>query len=233
MKKAKLLVGCPVYRRDWILPLWFQHVEVAAVVAGVDIQYVFVADPDDSETLAEILSAHHPVHWVCQPELIPHDGRRVWNHDRFKWMVDLRNILLRAVRDIKPDLFLSLDSDILLNPLSIKSMMEGLDRFDAVGGKLYMTGGTTCPSWATFSRSAGLSRQDAEGFFPVEVIMACKLMTPMAFNVDYVFHEHGEDVGWSLAASMAGCRLGWDGRVANKHVMERGQEAKIDPRVGY
>ena len=40
----KLLVGCPVVNRSWILPLWYKH--VLAAVANVDdceLELLFVA----------------------------------------------------------------------------------------------------------------------------------------------------------------------------------------------
>ena len=36
----RLLVGCPVRDRNWILQSWFDHVLVAGDLAGVDLEFV-------------------------------------------------------------------------------------------------------------------------------------------------------------------------------------------------
>lgn len=234
-----LLVGCPVYKRDWILPHWLINVEAAAKRMGLVPSYVFVGDPNDKgvidviETCKELYCENRTVRFVWYAESEDRDDRRVWNALRYHHMVELRNTLLRMVRSMAPTHFLSLDSDILLHPQSLLDMFESIDRFDAVGGKAYLSTGRVCPTWANVSPLGGLIRKDAEGVFPVQAIMAIKLMTPKAYNVDYRFHEQGEDIGWALACREAGVRLGWDGRTTNKHVMHPEKLFEVDKRCGY
>lgn len=225
------LVGCPVSQRAWILPRWHEHVEAAAAAAGVEAQYLFVADPCDEDTVAIIEGMGASVVWVADGR--PDDTRH-WNNDRYRHLADLRNRLLEAVRAIDPDLFLSLDSDVLLHPEALPNMIESLARFDVVGGATYMTStGTACPSWGSISRGGGLIRGDACGVFPVEVVMAIKLLTPRAFDVRYACHSHGEDLAFSINCREAGLRLGVDARVASKHVMSPAQLERIDVRCGF
>jgi hypothetical protein len=229
---VNLIVGCPVSCREWILPTWFAHVERAAELAGLQPTFTFVCHPDDRSW--SCLLEHAPTAtMVTAPFRRGRDERR-WNPERYLQMVDLRNQLLETVRAQQPDLFLSLDSDILLHPDQLKLMVECLDRFDAVGGRCYMTSsGTRFPSWGRLTRHGNLQRTDAEGTFPVDVIMACKLMTPPAYAIDYVLDIQGEDIGWSRAATQAGVRLGWDGRVIAKHVLAPHLLTPLDPRVGF
>jgi hypothetical protein len=63
--------------------------------------------------------------------------------------------------------------------------------------------------------------------------LAIKLMSPRAYNIDYRFHHQGEDIGWSVAATEKGLKLGWDGRICSKHVMAADQLQLVDPRCGY
>lgn len=230
----EFVVGCPVYKRDWIIPRWFSHVEVAAARAGVEPVYAFVMDERDQATI-DAISDQHGVGYalnVLEPE--EHDDKRVWNMKRFEWMTTLRNELLGVVRIIEPALFLSLDSDILLHPDAIKNMMETIETCDAVGGKAYMTEhGTRCPSWAKIKPNGSLHRENCDGVMDVEVLMAVKMMRPSAYTVDYVAHAQGEDIGWSLACREKGLKFRWDGRVANKHVMSREALHKVDERVGF
>jgi hypothetical protein len=227
-----LLIGCPVAHRAWILPQWFDHVENACAVAGVMPEYVFVLDPNDESW--PIVRARSGGAMIVPAANRKGDDRRIWNQDRYEEMAELRNALLRAVRTAQPDAFLSLDSDILLHPAHLASMIDGLDRFDAVGGKCFMTPtGTMCPSWGQFGREGQILRTDAWGLFPVEIIMAIKLMSPKAYGIDYEMDLQGEDIGWSRACARRGVRLGWDGRVSSKHIREPEMLNVVDPRVGY
>lgn len=227
-----LIVGCPVSHREWILQPWFDHVARAVEIAGVEATFLFVCHPDDPSR--DCITAWAPFSTTILDAPF-HRGvdQRRWNPERYGQMVELRNQLLRGVRERRPDLFLSLDSDILLHPDQLKFMVECLDRFDAVGGRCYMTpSGTRFPSWGRLNRGM-LQRHDAEGTFSVDVIMACKLMTPFAYGVDYAVDLQGEDIGWSRNATAAGVRLGWDGRVIAKHVLAPHLLTPRDPRVGF
>ena len=226
-------MGCPIAHRAWILPRWFDHVEAACSLAGLEPTYVFVADSDDPCVTIARKRARRLV-MVHSPSPTKGDDTRRWDPERYAEMVRLRNLLLQAVRLGEPDVFLSLDSDILLHPWALDSMLESLERFDAVGGKCFMTKtATNVPSWARLGREGQLQRMDADGVFDVDVIMAVKLMSPVAYLVDYVTDVQGEDTGWSKACRAAGVKLGWDGRVTSKHVMEPWMLDRVDERVGF
>jgi hypothetical protein len=228
-----ILVGCPVYKRGWVLPRWFEHVDKACAVAGVEPEFAFVVDPRDDETM-DAITEYPGVGYVWgREEDEPHPDERKWNTARWHWMVELRNDLLAIARAVQPDFFLSVDSDILLHPDALKNMLETAEQADAVGGKVYMTPlGRQFPSYATL-KTGGLKREESSDVFRTEIIMALKLMKPAAYNVDYAFHEQGEDIGWSLACKEAGLVLKWDGRVASKHVMSPELLDVVDQRVGF
>ena len=199
----------------------------------MEFTYVFVADPQDTFTLSAIENL--PVDTVID---FVSDGRqaddRDWGHERYRHMVGLRNRLLQTVRLLEPSWFLSLDSDILLHPRALANMLESTDRFDVVGGKTYMTpGGIACPSWGFFARNGGIRRVDSVGVFAVEIVMAIKLLTPAAYGIDYEYHSHGEDLGFSKNCMAARLRLGVDARVANKHCMSKERLDEEDPRCGF
>jgi hypothetical protein len=221
-----------VAHRDWALPRWFDHIEEACDRAGVDPEFVFVCDQNDPS-------------WACVEMLAPNatlipclttrsgDVRR-WNQQRYVQMASLRNELLASVQSSAPDAFLSLDSDILVHPDLVKLLLDDLDRFDAVGGRCYMTStGLRFPSYGMLGRSGGLRRVDASGVFPVDVIMAIKLMGPAAYQVHYTADAQGEDIGWSKACTGHGLKLGWDGRVISKHVLGPHLLDQHDHRVGF
>lgn len=237
-KPIDILIGCPVHEREWIMDDWFWRVNAACKVAGLHPGYIFVMDPTEEplytmiQNQAKLMSTQLHI-GVVQEQ--PRDDKRDWNERRYDRMVELRNILLEGVRANNPPLFLSLDSDILLHEEAIKSMVDNLEDFDAIGGKTYMTHtGTTCLSYGIMKPNTRMMRRaDAIGSFKVDVIMAIKLMTPAAYNIDYRFDSQGEDIGFSRACQEAGLKLKWDGTYANKHVMRRADLGRIDPRCGF
>lgn len=255
----RIMVGCPVLHREWILPAWFDHVEAAFKrleeryptpvpfvlmeyadrLVGESIEprwshdYLFLGDTIRDETFGVAMEecAKRGIK-VClehADDARPLDLRQ-WDDKRYRRMVELRNQLLGVVRREAPDLFLSLDSDILLHPDALADMIEQIEEGQrlpalgkiAVGGKVYLSQyGVQCPSWANLGREGSITRSDTSGTFRVDVIMAVKLMTPAAYEVDYRFDLQGEDIGWSKAAREAGVRFVWTGRSASKHIFSR------------
>lgn len=230
-----ILVGCPVYDRNWILPTWFEHVQGA--LEGQDFEYVFALDYGDVNTLA-LIDAHaamdnrrYHLTYSFTPGM---SGERNWhNPARLQYMTDLRNELLSAVRKQDPEYFLSLDSDILITKESFDGVLAAMDTYDAVAGKTFLGKGSRVTNAASYSRSTGLKRSPAEYLTHVDVIMAYKLMNRRAYGIDYKYNHLGEDIGWSMSCRAEGLKLGFDGSVAVKHVMDQDDLDKIDKRVGY
>jgi cellulose synthase/poly-beta-1,6-N-acetylglucosamine synthase-like glycosyltransferase len=235
--RQRLVIGCPVAHREWIIERWLEHVVNAVRKVDVEFALLFVGDSTDPtfdvvDTFCKEYRVPAYLHTIDEPRTV---DERQWNAQRYHRMVELRNTLLGRVREMAPDYFLSLDSDILLHPDSISTLFESVDMYDAVGGKVYMTTlGTHCPSYGRFKRDgSGLLRRNASAVFRVDVIMAIKLMSQAAYNVDYKFDSRGEDIGWSINCREAGLKLGWDGRVVNKHVMRPDLLDTVDNRVGF
>lgn len=231
---AVVAIGCPVAHRAWVLDAWFDHIEEACDNALVEPRYVFVGDPLDPSF--RVIERRAGAFDLAEVPNRKGDDTRRWDQPRYLEMVGLRNRLLGAVREFEPAFFLSIDSDILLHPDALNMLLEDMEKddYDAIGSRCYMTPtGRSCPSWARVSSQGSLQRYDSTGYFPVQVIMALKLMRPSAYAVDYELHVQGEDTGWSLACQRAGLRLGWDGRFGSKHVMQPYLLRRLDPRVGF
>lgn len=223
-------MGCPVASREWILPLWFEHVEEAFRQADLTPAYTFVLDMADEPTYACIQAHVDMLERFCffrhvhEPDL-ERLKLREWNEDRYHRMVFLRNKLLEGVRRYRPPYFLSLDSDILLHPQALVGMLEVMNdpvrKAGVVGSKAFLGMGDWLPTYAQHDGLGGLRRQDVDYVTPAQILMAVKLMTPAAYNVDYAWSHQGEDIGWSDACRAAGLNLWFDGRYKSNHVMER------------
>lgn len=244
---TSVLVGCPVRQRAWIMPRWFDHVEAAAAHAGVTPSYVFVVDPDD-ETVPILRERVEPRSIIFSVETTPYVERQWHDEARLRHMVELRNLLLTGVREDAPDVFFSVDSDVLLSREAIADLLESTARFPAVGGGTFMSRlpvhpnrhgvpgwGERRPSCGWIVGRDGFRRQYMEhrGVVPVGVIMAVKAMMPPAYAIDYRFSRQGEDIGWSVAAGQAGVMLGWDNRHPSKHVMSPDDLDRVDERCGF
>jgi hypothetical protein len=224
---SNLIVGCPISSREWIIERWRDHVDK---YISVDKTFLFVSGPNDptldivkSWNDAEIVLVNDPLR----------DDERSWTKPRYHVMVELRNTLLKRVRELQPAYFFSLDSDILLHPHGYSDAMKFFedDKVWAVGLKAYMHPTSIVYTSAMNHTRYGWKRGTRTG--SVEVIMAAKIMDPRAYSIDYEFSPMGEDIGWSEAVRRAGGVLMWDGRHASKHVMNRDMLDAIDERVSY
>ena len=243
----RVVIGAPVRRREWVAEAYVDHIAWATVEAGIhdqDVKLVFVSHPDDPtnsalEKSAELYGLSTEFVSDIEP---PTALERSWEPARLHTMVRVRNLLLEAVRDLRPQIFLSLDSDILLNPKALRCMLRLLetagnrhDRPAASSHCVYLDQRSTkFPNFAMLNGRGSMRREVVEGdLMGVHVIMAAKLMTPRAYAVDYEYDRRGEDIGWSLAVRQQGMHLAWTGKVTSKHCMERDDLHKLDPRCGY
>jgi hypothetical protein len=231
-----VLVGCPTANREWIIAQWLDHIVRAASVANVGIEVVLVGPPHDRTSLtardrADALDV--PLHWFDSCEQVGDHARdmadlggdeHLWPDQRLKKLVCLRNRLLELVRSKRPELFLSIDSDVLLHERALVQMMDLLSdmRYAAVGSKVQLSPfSLDAPSYACLTEDGRLHRSNLSTVLEVDAIMAVKLMRRCAYDVDYVFDPRGEDIGWSVMCKRRGLTLAWDGRVTSEHVMLR------------
>lgn len=231
----RLLIGAPVCRREWIIDRWLEYATASADAAGVDYSFVLLGSIDDPTFKVVDDLAHYDVARIYVDEERDHDIRD-WNEIRFRRMVELRNTLLGYVRVDSPDLFLSVDTDVLLHPDAIGNLIETQAERDwaAVGGYCYLSEGIHCPSYANFPAAYVLHRPDLyREQQRCDILMAIILMTEKAWSIDYQYSVHGEDIGHGVAMRNAQLSVGVDARVINKHVMTPTELGLIDPRCGY
>jgi hypothetical protein len=236
-----LIVGCPIAHRSWIAKQWVNAAVRAAEEAALSISFVIVCPSWDRESSTAVRASaakfRVPVYVRYTNEgTVPKE--RIWGFERYERLAACRNVLLKEVRLLNPDLFLSLDSDILIGPFVISRLIKHLRQhngpFDAVAGKTWLSmNSRNIVNYASYVNGS-LRRQDTTAIFKTDIIMALKLMSRQVYmDVDYQPHLQGEDIGWSINARKKGYVLGFDGSVVSKHVMSPSLLTKVDPRVGW
>jgi len=138
-----------MYKCGWILPHWIKCVLNQSIPFS-DIGFIFEVSPDDKETISSLeawkkIDKNIPYFNIKIREDIPHfeheSNGRQWSISKYANMVSLRNSLLKTARDLEPDYYFSLDSDILLtNPNTIELLIAHIkDGADAVNPLMFMT----------------------------------------------------------------------------------------------
>ena len=232
----KLIIGCPIYKRSWIFPLWASAIERQSVPLN-KIGFVFETSPDDLETTAMLrrwraVHPEIPFFEIKEREDVPHfehaENSRQWTMSKYENMVSLRNSLLTTVREIEPDYYFSLDSDIIIkNPATIELLIAHIqDGADAVNPLMFMTPlGTDFPSVMSWIdkdeyKAKREKKYPLGTYFKSDVIMAAKMMSKKTYqNIDYKIHSQGEDLGWSENASRNGLNLYCASYIYAPHIM--------------
>jgi len=248
-----ILIGCPVYKRDWILPAWFYFIQRQSIPLH-DIGFVFELGVDDKETLDTLAAwkMQHPEVKIFDLEIrndLAHfaheEGQRQWSYSKYENMVSMRNSLLQKAREIKPDAYFSLDSDVLLiNYTTLELLLAHVNNgADAVNTLMFMTPfGTDFPSVMSWVEGEGRKKAYRKtdyplgSFFKSDVIMAAKMMSPKTYNSSqYRFHMQGEDLGWSADCAEKGLDLYCASYIYTPHIMGKAELEKFllnrgDPR---
>jgi hypothetical protein len=218
----KLIIGCPIYKRNWIFPIWAASIERQSISLK-DVGFIFVVSSSDEETISMInkwknFSGKNIgfINIITKDDIVHHEhssNSRQWTMSKYHNMVALRNTLLSEVRKYQPDFFFSLDSDILVqNPSTIELLISHIkEGADAVSPLMFMTPfGTDFPSVMSWIDKPGekAKRNPPYPFgtyFQSDIIMAAKMMSKDVYNnVDYEFHAQGEDLGWCANANKKG-----------------------------
>jgi hypothetical protein len=242
---TKLIIGCPVYAREWILPHWFECIENQTFPLS-DIGFVFELGADDKITHKVLFDWHanHPEVSIFDTRVEPRvqhgthpEGHRAWSRSRYYDMIQFRNSLLQRVRNHAPEKYFSLDSDILLeNPDTIQQLWDLTEQeeIDAAAPLMYMTPtGVNFPSvmsWLPGKEGLNALRT---GPYPIgevfqcDIIMAAKMMSkPVYEEIDYRFHKQGEDLGWSDECRREGFNLYSASQIYAPHIMSKGMYKK-------
>lgn len=234
----KVLIGCPVYDRAWILPSWFEAIENQSIPLS-DLGFIFELGPNDDETHDSLWNWQqtHPEVAVFDAvirEDVVHrahpEGKRIWHGSDYEKMCILRNHLLDRATCLSPDRYLSLDCDLILeDPQSIEYLYNLTETRDAVSPLMYMfQTDMNFPSVMSWVESPGgpakrtLDQYPMGTLFKADIIMAGVMMSEKVYkNARYQWHKQGEDLGWSANCAKHGFDLYCASNLYVPHIMHR------------
>jgi hypothetical protein len=232
----KLIIACPIYKRDWILPYWIKAILKQSLHIS-NIGFVFEVDPKDTSTVESLkvwkkIDKNIPLFDIVERTDIPHfehhNNGRQWTLSKYHNMINMRNSILSRVRQYQPDYYFSLDSDILIeNPNTLELLIAHINEgADAVSPMMYMTPiGKDFPSvmsWVEKPGEKATRKKDYPlgSYFQSDIIMAAKMMSKKTYmSVDYEFHQQGEDLGWSKNAALNNLKLFNASYIYAPHIM--------------
>jgi hypothetical protein len=230
---VRVVVGCPVYEREWVLSAWFDALDDWRDHVDLHFRFVYTPGSDRTET---ILRNRAENYLIFPYEDGDHSTERNWGkRSRLETLAYMRNFLITQVRLDEPDWYLSLDSDILVSPWSeSQALFDTL--FDAVAPLVYLGPGDVS--------NAFMYQKDHHRRIPdgrrygvdqkVDVIAAAKLMKPKAYNGSfYGYDKYGEDFYWARQMREQGITLALNSSVKWKHVMDRDSLYRVDQRLGW
>lgn len=131
--KERLLIGAPVRQKPEILKLYLEHLD-RADLQGVKVVFLFIDDNDDplsSKLLNTFLEKHHK---NCHVERVDHrEGLAAhlcdaythhWKQENVERVIDFSDRILEYGLENGYDYVLLVDSDVLLHPSAIRSMLD-------------------------------------------------------------------------------------------------------------
>jgi hypothetical protein len=234
----KILIGLPVFKREWILEEWFRCIERQTIPLS-EMGFLFELGPHDEGTHNMLWEwhSHHPEVAVFdgairydEPHMAHQPNSRMWDGPSYTRMVNFRNNLLEQVIIHQPERYMSLDSDILLeDPTTLEQLYEVTKDGGAAAPLCYMKPQTIAfpnvMSWRYKNKIGGPAMRMLE-FYPIgetfqaDVIMAAVMMHPDVYNnVRYRWHFQGEDLGWAGEAGRQGHKLYSVSGVHAPHIM--------------
>lgn len=220
-KTTKFVIGAPVAERAWILTDWFNQIWGQTVKPS---QFCFVYSDSKDKTRDSLLQGRDIAPVVIKDTVLPYHSRDKRNADkedpwRAKHLAKLRNYLLTMFLQTDADVFISLDTDILLeDPTILEQLIQNIEPYvwDVVSPVTYLhvlEKQSRCYNAGVFwggqlgSFDQGWKRIDysewlvygnkASKMMKIDIPMAVVAMRRhVAAMCRYKAHECGEDIGF-------------------------------------
>jgi len=225
--QPKVMIGCPVRNRAWILPRYLESLERIEYPRS-NIEYCFVINDciDRTPCILEEFAARHG----HQVKLIYHDMKSNRSHIRgqynFHDLAGLRNILLAAFIASDCQYLFSLDSDILVPPHALVQLIAAdCDIIAALVCNGHELGDDKIYNLLTYTESGSLIHLKdfpRDQVFRVDCTGAAYLIKRHVIEtlkVRYSAKFGAEDIGFCQAARKQGLAIHCDGRIECTHIM--------------
>lgn len=242
---ARIMIGCPVRNRAWILPRYLEHLKRLDYPAHL-LEYCFIINNCTDHT--EALLTKYALQSAVPTRLIKADSgspepvitfqtgagarKEYGGHQRGRYSLTrlavLRNMLLEAFLDSPCHYLFSLDSDILAPPHTLSNLLAN---------DLPVVSALVCNGHQVGDEGIyNVLRREANHYefirdfprdrcFEVDCTGAAYLIRRDIiedYGVTYSAEKGGEDIGFCEMAAAQGIKLYCDGRIECMHVMEEG-----------
>lgn len=223
----KVIIGCPVRNRAWILPCYLGCLEKLNK-EGLEVNFCFIINDctDASPQILAKFAQKEPgrVSIITKDHRVPGGFRR--GEYNFNRLAELRNMLLQAFLHSDGDYLFSLDSDILVPENALNQLLH--DNCDVVSALVCNGHELNDPG------IYNILRQNANGsyihirdfprdqVFPVDCTGAACLIKRAVIEagVCYSGLGGGEDIAFCEMVLARGFNIYCDGRVECQHYMQ-------------
>lgn len=212
---TRVAIGCPVRDRAWVLP---EYLAALNAIDHAPKQYVFLEN-DCTDGTPQILRE-----WVADSPLMMTrvDGASVghtrseYGRDGYAHLAAVRNRFLELVAATRADYLLSIDSDVIVPPDVLTTILPLANQQTIVGVALSNIPGKPLdgrlPGNFLVDRAGSLVhpyRYPLAGAMDVDVTGACCLipMSAIRAGVRYGPHPQGEDIVFCRDATARGFRI--------------------------
>jgi hypothetical protein len=212
-ERPKIVIGCPIRNRAWALPKYLK--------ALLDLDYsnkVFLyLENDSNDSTLPILQEFATNEWLAQvfSESFagPGHSRGEYNQDGYAHLAALRNRFLDFFLETDGNYLLSIDSDVIPPPETVKRLLGLMDGKTIAGAALCNVAGQKLdghtPGNFMIEQDGQIVHPDPyplSGVMDVAVIGACYMIPRQAImdGVRYSANPQGEDIPWCLSAKEKG-----------------------------
>ncbi len=231
----KVVVGAPVAARDWALPKWF---ECLYSQTRPPDEFVFVVKDVPGDRSKELLHELGPKppklsYAMDQTRYVPRMERNQAGPSVYSDFAWRRNRLLQMVQKRNPDVFISIDTDMMLEDrTTIARLLVLLERAPVVAPLTYLhpwgersecynagfwRGGELGSPRRAWARA---TREMATGIVPIDIPMAVVAMRRQVVETcKYAHHECGEDMGFAQDVDRLKYECLWDTDLKVHHAM--------------
>jgi cellulose synthase/poly-beta-1,6-N-acetylglucosamine synthase-like glycosyltransferase len=227
-RMTKVLIGCPVRDRGWVIHRHLEALKKIRVPEGVEVEFLYVLN-DSTDNTKDILE-QYGVPYVEYNTGREGYTRQKYNPANYGHLAEIRNYFIDRFLETDADYLFSIDSDIIVPEEALEVLLA--DDKDIISMIL-------CNQPGDMPRRAhNVMNEDPSGMmvhilsypleqvFPCDLTGACYLIKRevLQAGVRYAQDPQGEDIPFCRQAKRLGFGIFCDSRVKPIHVMYPGVE---------